>query len=147
MKQLKNIILLIVGAVIIGSCTKKIEDLQPDPNNPTTVPPQLVLGTILTDISGTGTQGNLGGINSWDLVQGWNQYHCQNYDYYGNNIYSWTQGVHKDLTDNTATGPFNSYLILKNVAQMEKEVKSTGGAALNPYEAIGRFVKAWYFYN
>jgi hypothetical protein len=135
MKQLKNIILLIVGAVIIGSCTKKIEDLQPDPNNPTTVPPQLVLGTILTDISGTGTQGNLGGINSWDLVQGWNQYHCQNYDYYGNNIYSW------------ASGSFDPYLVIKNVVQMEKEVTSRGGSNVNAFEAIGRFIRAYYYYN
>ena len=68
----------------------------------------------MTDISGTGSAGDLGGINSWDNVQDWNQYHCQNYDYYGNNIYSWTNGS------------FDPYLVLKNVVQMEKEATSRG---------------------
>ncbi len=30
---------------------------------------------------------------------------------------------------------------------MEKEAVSRGAAAVNPYEAIGRFVRAYYFYN
>jgi len=68
-------------------------------------------------------------------VQDWNQYHCQNYNYYGNNIYSWT------------SGSFDPYLVLKNVVQMENEVIVRGGAAVNPYEAVGRFIRAYYYYN
>ncbi|MFI5153453.1 MAG: SusD/RagB family nutrient-binding outer membrane lipoprotein [Chitinophagales bacterium] len=135
MKQLKNILFIVLGIFLISSCNKKIEQLQPDPNNPASVPPQLILGTVLTDISGTGTQGNLGGINSWDLVMGWNQYHCQNYDYYGNNIYAW------------ASGSFDPYLVIKNVGQMEKEVTSRGGSDVNAFEAVGRFIRAYYYYN
>jgi len=135
MKQLKYIFYILTGALIMSSCSKKIEELQSNPNNPTSVPPYLILGTVLTDMSGTGSAGNLGGVNSWDYVPQWNQYHCQNYNYYGNNIYSWS------------SGSFDPYLVLKNVVQMEKEVTTRGGAAINPYEAVGRFIRAYYYYN
>jgi hypothetical protein len=135
MKLIKYIGYLSLLAFIASSCNKKIESLQANPNNPTSVPPQLILGTVLTDISGTGSQGSLGGINSWSNVHDWNQYHCQNYNYYGNNIYSWSNGS------------FDPYLVLKNVVQMNKEALSRGSAALNPYEAVGRFIKAYYYYN
>ncbi len=135
MKNLLTGMYLALLAMLVLSCNKQIEEKQVNPNNPASVPPNLILGTVLTDLSGTGSQGNLGGINSWDNVQDWNQYHCQNYDYYGNNIYSWSNGS------------FDPYLVLKNVVQMEKEAKVRGAAAVNPFEAIGRFVRAYYFYN
>jgi len=135
MKLIKYISYLSLLAFIASSCSKKIESLQANPNNPTSVPPQLILGTVLTDISGTGSQGSLGGINSWSNVHDWNQYHCQNYNYYGNNIYSWSNGS------------YDPYLVLKNVVQMNKEALSRGSAPVNPYEAVGRFIKAYYFYN
>ncbi|HEY5406301.1 MAG TPA: SusD/RagB family nutrient-binding outer membrane lipoprotein [Ginsengibacter sp.] len=135
MKKIKNILFLFTGTLILFSCNKQILEKQTDPNNPPSVPAYLILGTVLTDISGTGSAGRLGGINSWDNVGDWNQYHCQNYNYYGNNIYSWT------------SGSFDPYLVLKNVVQMEKEITSRGGADLNPYEAIGRFIRAYYYYN
>jgi hypothetical protein len=96
---------------------------------------------LLTDISGTGSAGRLAvtgsseGVNSWDGAHRWNQYHCSNYDYYDNQIYSWTNGS------------FDSYLVMKNVVQMEQETISRGVSALNPYEAIGRFIRAYYYYN
>ena len=135
MKQIKYIFLITIGTWLLISCNKQIQEKQLDPNNPTSVPPGLILGTVLTDMSGTGSAGALGGINSWDNVQAWNQYHCQNYDYYGNNIYSWTDGS------------FNPYLVIKNVIQMEKEATSRGASNVNPYEAVGRFIRAYYFYN
>ncbi|MDQ2752505.1 MAG: SusD/RagB family nutrient-binding outer membrane lipoprotein, partial [Bacteroidota bacterium] len=63
MKQFQYISLLAFGILFFISCQKKIESLQADPNNPTSVPPSLILGTVLTDISGTGSAGSLGGIN------------------------------------------------------------------------------------
>src|SRR5665647_779616 len=135
MKQIKNIFFILAGFVMMISCNKQIQEKQVNPNDPTNVPPDLILGTVLTDMSGTGSDGNLGGINSWDNVQDWNQYHCQNYDYYGNNIYSWRNGS------------FDPYLAIKNVIQMEKEASSKGAAKVNPYEAVGRFVRAYYYYN
>jgi len=135
MKQIIYIFLVVIGVSLIISCKKQIKEKQLDPNNPTSVPPGLILGALLTDVSGTGSAGSLGDINSWSNVQDWNQYHCQNYDYYGNNIYSWTNGS------------FDPYLVLKNVVQMEKEATSRGAASVNPYEAVGRFIRAYYYYN
>ena len=132
---------MLAGCMMISSCNKQIEEKQTDPNNPTSVPSSLILGTVLTDISGTGSAGALSatgsseGVNSWDGAHRWNQYHCSNYDYYDNNIYSWTNGN------------FDPYLVMKNVVQMEKEAVIRQTPAINPYEAIGRFVKAYYFYN
>jgi hypothetical protein len=143
MKQFINISLIMIGSCII-SCNKQIKQKELDPNNPTSVPPGLILGTVLTDISGTGSAGTLGngtgtsdGINSWGNVQAWNQYHCQNYDYYGNNIYSWDGN----------NSSFDPYLVLKNVVQMEKEAAARGVSGVNPYEAVGRFIRAYYYYN
>jgi hypothetical protein len=156
MKQINYLFFILMGALLASSCSKKIEEKSVNPNNPATVQPGLVLGTVLTAMSGS--QGNtnigaLGGVNSWDNVGDWNQYHCQNYNYYGNNIYSWldnsthTESVGNNTVNNYSNGPFNSYLVLKNVVEMENEVTNRGGSALNPYEAIGRFIKAFYFYN
>src|SRR5579871_6183753 len=135
MKQIKNIFFISLIGLLLASCNKKIQEKQNDPNNPTSVPPNLILGTVLNDISGNGSQGSLGGINSWSSVHAWDQYHCQNYDYYGNNIYSWTNGS------------FDPYLVLKNVAKMDSEYTVRGGAEVNAYEAIGRFISAYYYYN
>jgi hypothetical protein len=135
MKQIKNFLPILAGILVIVSCNKQIQEKQANPNNPASVPPNLILGTVLTDMAGTGSAGNLGGINAWDNVQDWNQYHCQNYDYYGNNIYSWSNGS------------FDPYLVLKNVVQMENEAASRGAADVNPYKAVGRFIRAYYYYN
>lgn len=137
MQHIKNLFFIVMGILLITSCKKQILEKQVNPNNPTSVPPGLILGTVLTNMSGTGSQGDLGGINSWGSVQAWNQYHDQNYDYYGNNIYSW------DANNSS----FDPYLVLKNVDQMEKEATARGSATVNPYEAVGRFVRAYYFYN
>jgi len=141
MKQMLYTLIFITGGFLLTSCNKQIEEKQTDPNNPTTVPSSLILGRILTDISGTGNQGALSatgsaeGVNSWDGAHRWNQYHCSNYDYYDNNIYSWTNGN------------YDPYLVMKNVVQMENEAISRGTTPVNPYEAIGRFVRAYYYYN
>jgi Starch-binding associating with outer membrane len=141
MKKIKYTFLILAGAWLMTSCNKQIEEKQTDPNDPTSVPSSLILGTVLTDISGTGTAGRLSatgsseGVNSWDGAHRWNQYHCSNYDYYDNNIYSWTNGN------------FDPYLVLKNVVQMENEANAIGTPPLNPYEAVGRFARAYYFYN
>ena len=141
MKNIKYILFTIVVAWSMTSCNKQIAQKQADPNDPTAVPSSLILGTVLTDISGTGTAGILSAsgsaevVNSWDGAHRWNQYHCSNYDYYDNNIYSWTNGN------------FDPYLVMKNVVQMENEATAIGTPALNPYEAVGRFIRAYYYYN
>lgn len=153
MKRIQTIFLLLVGVSAVLSCNKQITEKQADPNNPAVVTPNLILGTALTAMSGSGPNGNSGigalsGVNSWDLVHGWNQYHCQNYDYYGDNIYAWTNNsTNTDNASNTSSGPFNSYLVLKNVVEMETEAAKIYPGSVNAYEAVGRFIKAYYFYN
>src|SRR5580658_5366243 len=148
MKKIKYILFALVAGLLFSSCNKQIQEKENNPNKPSTVPPDLILGTVLTAMSGSqgsSSIGALGGINSWDNVHDWNQYHCQNYNYYGNNIYAWTDNSVN--SDGSSAGPFNAYLVLKNVVQMENEVTSNGGAAVNPYEAVGRFIMAFYYYN
>ncbi|MEO7045298.1 MAG: hypothetical protein ABI091_08290, partial [Ferruginibacter sp.] len=60
MKKIKYSFLIIIGIALLSSCNKQIVEKQANPNNPTTVPPNLILGTLLTDISGTGSAGGLG---------------------------------------------------------------------------------------
>src|SRR5580698_7483648 len=150
MKGIKNICLILTGALLFASCSKTIQDKETNPNNPTTVPSALILGNVLNDMSGelgSSNTGSLGGINSWDLVHGWNQYHCQNYDYYGTNIYTWSDNsTETDNAQYTSDGPFNSYLAIKDVVQMENAADTLYGTT-NAYEAVGRFIKAYYFYN
>ena len=135
MKNFKNLIIAVLAITAIASCNKTIDELQSNPNKASTVTPDLLLGTILKDISGTGDAGALGGINSWDNVHKYNQYFLGAYGYYGDNQYNWQ------------SGSFDSYYVLKNVVQMENEAKARGIAEINPYEAIGKFTRAWYFYN
>ncbi|HTR30652.1 MAG TPA: SusD/RagB family nutrient-binding outer membrane lipoprotein [Puia sp.] len=136
MKQSIYLFFLLIG-LAAASCTKQIDSKQTNPNVPSSVPPQLILGTLLNDMAGNGPNGSLGGTLSWGNVGDWDQYHCQNYDYYGDNIYRWAAG----------NASFDPYLVMQNEKQMEAEAKSRGAAAVNPYEAVGRFVKAFYYYN
>jgi Starch-binding associating with outer membrane len=126
------ILIVLLGA----SCTKTIDSKEVNPNAPASVPSDLILGTVLTDISGTGTQGTLGGIASWGEVSQWDQYFCQNYAYYGNNQYYWTGG----------NASWDPYLVMKNVVQMDNADTASAGK-VNPYEAVGRFIEAYYYYN
>src|SRR4051794_7977372 len=135
MNNLKNNILFFLFVVVAISCNKTIDELQVNPNKASTVTPDLILGTVLKDMSGTGAAGSLGGIDSWDDVHKYNQYFLGAYGYYGDNQYNWQ------------SGSFDAYIVLKNVVQMENEAIARGIEEVNPYEAIGKFTRAWYFYN
>ncbi len=122
----KIIYILAIALPMLGavSCKKKFDDLQTDPNRPTAVPPNLVLGGVLTDVY-------YGPFNS---TQRWNQFYCCNYAYYGDQQYNWTNVS------------YNTYAILKNVLKMEEEA-AKGAPAPNPYSAIGKFLRAYLYYN
>lgn len=131
MKHYKYIVFVLAVCMgILPACNKKFEQLQTDPNNPTSAPAYLVLQSVLSGIAS-----GPGDIQPWGSVARWNQFFCRNYQYYGDNQYGW-QG-----------GPFDGYLVLKNVARMELEARKSGASDVNPYEAIGKFVRAYYFYN
>ncbi|MEY2901971.1 MAG: hypothetical protein RLY89_1077 [Bacteroidota bacterium] len=120
--------LFIIGALTImlvsSSCKKSFESLQVDPNRATSVPANLVLGGVLSDIY-------YGPFNS---TQRWNQFYACNYAYYGNQEYNWT---------NMSYGAYNT---LKNVLKMEEEAAKSIPAP-NPYSALGKFLRAYIYYN
>ncbi|HLG39987.1 MAG TPA: SusD/RagB family nutrient-binding outer membrane lipoprotein, partial [Chitinophagaceae bacterium] len=70
----------------------------------------------------------------WSQVQRWNQFSCCNYNYYGTQEYNW--------------GAVSlSFTTLKNVVRMEEEAKNQGLPDLNPYSALGKFFRAFFFYE
>jgi len=105
----------------LSSC-QKFEDLEKDPNNPGDVPPSLIFTNVLNSVY----------YAPWSDEMRWNQYYCSNYAYYDDQEYDWT------------TTSFN-YTKLKNVAQMISEAKRIGLPDNNPYSAIGKFFKAYFF--
>jgi hypothetical protein len=91
-------------------------------NKPASVQPSLLLNGILYNMYEAPN----------NMKERWCQYYCCNYDYYGNNRYDFGPG-----DDNYAT--------LKNVVKMEEEAIKGGADALNPYTALAKFFKAYFF--
>ena len=119
-----NYLLPVFMVLAVTGCKKSFEDLTKNNNVPSTVPASLLFNGILNQMA--------------DLPQTSNEIYCQyylyNYDYYGNNRY-----------DGFANGGDNYYSSLKNVLAMEAQATATGGAAVNPYEALGKFFRAYFF--
>ncbi len=123
MKKLFAII-MIGSALFAASCKKDFNSLETDPNRPASVSANLVLNGILSDI----TQ------KPFNSTQRWNQFYACNYAYYGDQQYNWA-GV-----------SFDTYNTLKNVLKMEEEAAKSFPAP-NPYSALGKFARAYLFYN
>ena len=119
-----NIVFITLIAVALNSCSKKYNQYFSDANRPENVPPALVLNGVLVDM----TEG------VWNQTQLWNQFYARNYAYYGNQEYNWT-------------GASLNYTTLKNVIKMEEEAKKSGAKDLNPYAALGKFFRAYFFYT
>ncbi len=123
MKKIFKINLLMVLLVLsVSSCKKSFEDLTQNPNVPSSVPASLLFNGILN--------------NMVDFPDTQNEIYCQyfiyNYNYYGNNTYDFGSGD-------------DYYSTLKNVLLMEQQAISAGGATVNPYEAMGKFFRAYFF--
>jgi hypothetical protein len=126
MKTKQMLLALLFATALAGvGCDKKFEDLQADPNRPTTAPASLVLSGVLWDFY----------QSPWGSTQRWNQFNCCNYNYYGTQEYVWG-GV--------SYGPYNT---LKNIGKMEQEAIKGGAEAINPYSSLGKFFKAHFFYD
>jgi hypothetical protein len=126
-----NKLLLAAGLLfLLAACNKKIEQLQVNPNRPTSAPAYLLLQSVLSGIAN-----GPGDIQPCGSVARWIQFFCRNYQYYGDKQSVWQNG------------PFDGYLAMKNVIKMEQEAKNAGASDLNPYKAIGKFARAYYFYN
>lgn len=118
---MKNILISILFSVALFGCNDYAE-LEKNPNVPTSVPASLILPTVL----GTINEG------AWNSVMRANQFYASNYAYYDTNEYSWTYASLR-------------YTTLKNVIKMEDEAIKSGAKALNPYSALGKFLRAYYF--
>jgi hypothetical protein len=122
--KIKNILLksLAIIALAFTSC-QDFEELAVNPNQPTTVPASLVFNRLAFDLN----------ENPWGAASQYAQYWCINYEYYGNQNYNWT-------TTGLNFGQLN------DVLKMEEEAAKTS-KALNPYSAIGKFFRAYFFVN
>ena len=121
---IKSICLILV-VFSISSCQKKFEDFERNPNRPVTVPPNLVLTGILSDLNAD---------RPWSLISRWNQFDNCNYNYYGDQRYDWT-------------GATLNFITLKNVVKMEEEAIRVGEPEVNEYSALGKFFRAFFYYR
>ncbi len=119
MKKILGIIILFTFLFV--GCDK-FEEYEKNPNKPGEVPPSLILTGLLDDMT----------YRPWDDVQRWNQFWCSNYAYYDDQEYDWT------------TTDFN-FTELNNVKQMISEASRQGLAENNPYSALGKFFKAYFY--
>ncbi|MGY3055117.1 hypothetical protein ACVWYG_003328 [Pedobacter sp. UYEF25] len=121
-KTLTKYVLLAVVLLSVTSCKKSFQELTKNNNKPNNVPASLLFNGVLNKLA--------------DLPDGqkeiYSQYYLYNYDYYGNNRYDFGSGD-------------DDYTTLKNVVAMEQQAAATGGAAINPYEALGKLFKAYFF--
>ncbi|MBC8111742.1 MAG: SusD/RagB family nutrient-binding outer membrane lipoprotein [Verrucomicrobia bacterium] len=127
MKLFKSITFCLTLLLCLSSC-QDFEALEKDPNRPTAVPASLVFNGIINDAFNAYNR-------PWGDVSRWNQFNAVNYNYYGNNEYAWTSaGL--------------NYFTLKNIVKMEEEAaKAYGKDKVNPYGALGKFLKAYFFYQ
>ena len=133
-----KILLLAAGMFAFGSCQKKFEQYTQNLNQPATVPPSQLLRTVLADMY----------VAPFGQEERNDQFTCSNYDYYDNNLY-W------DGTKHSQYATLN-YQTLFNVLNMEASAFSLANAAQpsgggdpknNPYAAMGKFFRAWFFVN
>lgn len=128
---------LAVVTLAMTSCEKSFDELEKDPNRAVNAPASLVLKGILNDMYDSGNSpGGFSGVTyaPWGREQRYNQFFCSNYDYYATNEYSWT------------TTSLN-FFTLKDVVKMEAEAKRAGAADVNPYAALGKFFRAYFYDN
>lgn len=128
MKLHKLILTILALGLTLSGCEQRFSELEQDPNRPTQAPSSLVFNGVLNDLYGTA------GGGGWNDAQRYNQFYASNYNYYSTNEYSWT-----------TTG--FQYTTLKNVVKMEEEAKRAGLPDVNPYSALGKFMRAFYFVN
>jgi hypothetical protein len=113
---------LFLATLVTTACKKSFNDMNKNENKPASVQPSLLLNGILYNM--------YEGPNT--MNERWCQYYLCNYDYYGNNRYDFGPGD-------------SSFYTLKNVVKMEEEAIKGGADALNPYAALAKFFKAYFF--
>lgn len=124
------VLLLLLSVVVISSCKKSFSDLGENTNKPTAVPASLLLRGVLNDMYEAPST----------MAERWSQYYLCNYDYYGNNRYDFG-----GLETGVGAMPADFYTTLNNVQLMEAAATKNGGSTINPYEALGKFFRAYFF--
>jgi hypothetical protein len=120
---MKKYILSFLIISILASCSD-FQKLELNPNLPTSVPASLIMRDALSRMN----------EGAWNDIMRYNQFYCSNYNYFSTNEYNW--------------GNANlQFTTLKNVVKMEEEAKNGGAKALNPYSAMGKFLRAYYYTN
>jgi hypothetical protein len=114
----------LLAMLLFGSCKKQFEDNSKNNNLPLSVPPGVVLRSILGNIV----------VYPGDYEDKASQYIVSNYTYYGDNKY-WTGSANLD------------YGTLNNVIAMEDLARKATGSDNNPYHALGLFFRAFFFVN
>jgi len=130
MKAYKKI-LTVLAIALLGGC-QNFDELVKNPNLPESSPPSLLL---------TGMIEHMNDQNAWSGKQGSQsaaQFFVSSYDYYGTNKYD--QEPFTKTKDN-----FEYVSTLQNIVQMELEAKKGASTDLNPYTALGKFFRAYYF--
>ena len=123
MKNIKFLFLVtVLMAIVSAGCKKSFSDLNQNSNKPTSVPPSLLLNGVLVDL-----HDEPGGS-----AEIYGQYYIYNYDYYGNNQYNFGSGS-------------NYYSTLENVLKMEEAAIQSGNSAVNAYNSLGKFLRAYLF--
>lgn len=121
-KILSKYIVPVALLLSVTGCKKGFDELTQNRNLPNNVPASLLFNGVLNSLP----------ILPDGQKEIYDQYYLYNYDYYGNNRYDLGSGD-------------DYYNALKNVVAMEKQAAATGGGAINPYEALGKFLKAYFF--
>ncbi len=120
MKNIKFVITFILAILLLQACEDYAE-LEKNQNKPNQVPAGLALNGVLNDLY----------ERPWSLEHRQNQYWACNYNYYGTNEY-WA-------------GATLNFQTLKNVVKMEEEAIRTGAGEVNPYAALGKFARAFFY--
>ncbi len=115
---------LILAALSMAAC-QNYEELQIDPNRPTTAPPAQIFTGIQVDLFRSGYE-------PWSETYRLGQFYAITFDYYGNQDYNWGAS---DL----------AYGTLRNVLRMEQEAQRLSNDS--PYPALAKFFKAYFFVN
>jgi Starch-binding associating with outer membrane len=125
--KIKNIFIGSLAFVTLAftSC-QNFDELAVNPNAPTIAPASLVFNGVCNDIN------NIYSSTPWNDASKYAQYWCVNYNYYGNQDYGWTNSP---LTFGT----------LYNVQKMEQEAIRNGAKDVNPFAAIGKFMKSYFY--
>ncbi len=110
----------LLSVLLLTAGCKKIDDLQKNPNASGQGSPKLILTGILLDTY----QG------PWSFAHRMNQFNVLNFNYYGDQSYTWGSG-------DTYFGT------LRNLERLDLEVGKLGDNPVNAgYKAIGKFVRA-----